>query len=52
MAEAVSVVDSGVAAAADAGNSILKIVGMVGELAESMDEISWPPLSRCRAFRR
>ncbi|KKB02644.1 methyl-accepting chemotaxis protein [Pantoea anthophila] len=40
MAEAVSVVNSGVAAAADAGNSILKIVGMVGELAESMDEIS------------
>ena len=40
MAEAVSVVDSGVVAAADAGKSILKIVGMVGELAESMDNIS------------
>lgn len=40
MAEAVSVVDSGVVAAADAGNSILKIVGMVGELAEAMDNIS------------
>ncbi|MEN4704434.1 methyl-accepting chemotaxis protein [Pantoea agglomerans] len=40
MAEAVSVVDSGVVAAADAGKSILKIVGMVGELAEAMDNIS------------
>jgi len=40
MAEAVSVVDSGVVAAADAGHSILKIVGMVGELAEAMDNIS------------
>ncbi len=40
MAEAVSVVDSGVVAAADAGHSIMKIVSMVGELAESMDNIS------------
>lgn len=40
MAEAVSVVDSGVVAAADAGKSILKVVGMVGELAEAMDNIS------------
>ncbi|MCX0498290.1 methyl-accepting chemotaxis protein [Erwinia billingiae] len=40
MAEALSVVDSGVVAAADAGHSILKIVGMVGELAEAMDNIS------------
>lgn len=40
MAEAVSVVDSGVVAAADAGHSIMKIVGMVGELAEAMDNIS------------
>ncbi|KHJ69241.1 chemotaxis protein [Pantoea rodasii] len=40
MAEAVSVVDSGVVASADAGHSIMKIVSMVGELAESMDNIS------------
>ncbi|KJV48876.1 chemotaxis protein [Pantoea sp. BL1] len=40
MADAVSVVDSGVVAAADAGHSIMKIVSMVGELAESMDNIS------------
>ena len=40
MVEAVSVVDSGVVAAADAGQSIMKIVSMVGELAESMDNIS------------
>lgn len=41
MADAVSVVDSGVAAATEAGQSILKIVGMVGELAESMDNLSF-----------
>ncbi|WP_255479063.1 methyl-accepting chemotaxis protein, partial [Pantoea sp. ME81] len=40
MVEAVSVVDSGVVAAADAGHSIMKIVSMVGELAESIDNIS------------
>jgi len=40
MAEAVSVVGSGVVAAADAGKSILKIVDMVGELAEAMDNLS------------
>ncbi|KOA71291.1 methyl-accepting chemotaxis protein [Pantoea agglomerans] len=40
MAEAVSVVDNGVVAAAAAGKSILKIVGRVGELAETMDNIS------------
>lgn len=40
MAEAASVVDSGVVAAEDAGKSILKIVGMVRELAEAMDNIS------------
>lgn len=38
--QAVAQVESGVAVAAGTGQSILKIVGMVGELAESMDEIS------------
>lgn len=40
MEEAVTVVDSGVTVAAEAGQSILKIVGMVDDLAASMDEIS------------
>lgn len=40
MGEAVSAVDSGVVAAAHAGKSILKIVGMVSELAEAMDNLS------------
>ncbi|AST67359.1 chemotaxis protein [Kosakonia cowanii] len=38
--QAVEQVESGVAAAAGTGHSILKIVGMVGELAEAMDNIS------------
>lgn len=33
-------INSGVAVATGTGNSILRVVGMVGELAESMDEIS------------
>ena len=38
--QAVEQVESGVEVAAGTGNSILKIVGMVGELAEAMDNIS------------
>jgi len=38
--QAVTQVESGVTVASSTGQSILKIVGMVGELAESMDEIS------------
>ncbi|AVG78982.1 methyl-accepting chemotaxis protein [Pantoea ananatis] len=38
--QAVTQVESGVTVAASTGQSILKIVGMVGELAESMDELS------------
>jgi len=38
--EAVEQVESGVTVAASTGQSILKIVGMVGELAEAMDNIS------------
>ncbi|EOS96363.1 methyl-accepting chemotaxis citrate transducer Tcp [Erwinia tracheiphila PSU-1] len=38
--QAVSQVESGVAVAAGTGQSILNIVGMVGELAEAMDNIS------------
>ncbi|MBK5017929.1 methyl-accepting chemotaxis protein [Pantoea sp. S62] len=38
--QAVTQVESGVEVAAGTGQSILKIVGMVGELAEAMDNIS------------
>lgn len=38
--QAVEQVESGVAVAAGTGQSILKIVGMVGELAQAMDNIS------------
>ena len=38
--QAVSQVESGVAAAAGTGESILSIVGMVGELADAMDSLS------------
>jgi methyl-accepting chemotaxis protein len=38
--QAVEQVESGVEVAAGTGQSILKIVGMVGELAEAMDNIS------------
>ncbi|WP_308538690.1 methyl-accepting chemotaxis protein [uncultured Pantoea sp.] len=38
--QAVAQVESGVTVASSTGQSILKIVGMVGELAESMDELS------------
>jgi len=38
--QAVTQVESGVTVASSTGQSILKIVGMVGELAESMDELS------------
>lgn len=38
--QAVEQVESGVEVAAGTGHSILKIVGMVGELAEAMDNIS------------
>lgn len=37
---AVEQVENGVGVAADTGHSILKIIGMVGELAEAMDNIS------------
>ncbi|WP_244557149.1 methyl-accepting chemotaxis protein, partial [Pantoea deleyi] len=38
--QAVSQVEGGVAAAAGTGESILRIVGMVGELADAMDSLS------------
>jgi len=38
--QAVELVESGVTVAASTGQSILKVVGMVGELAEAMDNIS------------
>ncbi len=38
--QAVTQVESGVTVASSTGQNILKIVGMVGELAESMDELS------------
>ena len=40
--QAVSQVEGGVAAAAGTGESILRIVGMVGELADAMDRsLNW-----------
>lgn len=38
--QAVEQVESGVAVASSTGQSIIKIVGMVGELAEAMDSLS------------
>jgi methyl-accepting chemotaxis protein len=38
--QAVAQVEDGVAEAADTGDNILKVVGMVGDLADAMDDIS------------
>lgn len=48
--QAVTQVESGVAVAAGTGQSILSIVGMVGELAEAMDNISLASAEQMRGI--